>query len=312
MGGTPRAEGLAEAMRAEEEGQEDCWMGEGMAAVDKILERWRVSGGYEARVAWTGTDPETGEAWPHSCVPEAWLSADLRRKRVRLPTRRESMGFTAELRRKTLDIWEKEKQHPFITGIGDGTLPLEKFRYYMRQDYVFLIESCRAVGLAMAKAQDLEDMGWFARLLHETLNTEMSLHVEFSEEFGIAEEDLRSTKLSPTCLAYTRHLLATASFGSIGETAVALLPCWWGYSEIGRMLYDRGLPTSQPLYARWIEMYSSPEFADLAAWLRSFIDRTAPGRGADELRRWEETFFTSSRYEYMFWDAAYRLEEWPV
>ena len=91
MGGTRRAEGLAEAMRAEEEGQEDCWIWEGMAAVDKILERRRVSGGYEARVAWTGTDPETGEAWPHSWVPEAWLSADLRRKRVRLPTRRESM-----------------------------------------------------------------------------------------------------------------------------------------------------------------------------------------------------------------------------
>ena len=89
--GGPR--GIAEAMRVEdeEEGQEDCGMGEGMAAVDEILERRRVSGGYEARVAWAGTDPETGEAWPHSWVPEAWLSADLRRKRVRLPTRRESM-----------------------------------------------------------------------------------------------------------------------------------------------------------------------------------------------------------------------------
>ena len=86
-----RAEGLAEAMRVEEEGQEDGELGEGMAAVDEIWERRRVRGGYEARVAWVGTDPETGEAWPHSWVSEAWLSADLQRKRVRLPARRVSV-----------------------------------------------------------------------------------------------------------------------------------------------------------------------------------------------------------------------------
>ena len=86
-----RAEGLAEAMRVEEEGREEFGTGEDVAAVDEILERRRVRGGYEALVAWAGMDPETGEAWPHSWVPEAWLSADLRRKRVRLPARRESV-----------------------------------------------------------------------------------------------------------------------------------------------------------------------------------------------------------------------------
>ena len=108
------------------------------------------------------------------------------------------MGFSDELRQTVADMWDREKQHPFVTGIGDGTLEPERFRYYMRQDYVFLIDFCRAISLAVAKAEDVEDMGWFARLLHETLNTEMALHISFCEDFGIGEAELKSTEPSPT------------------------------------------------------------------------------------------------------------------
>lgn len=222
------------------------------------------------------------------------------------------MGFADELRRQGADIWDKEHRHPFVTGIGDGSLELDKFRYYMRQDYVYLIDFCRVLALAAAKAERVEDMGWFGMLLHETLNTEMALHVSFCEDFGISSDQLMNTQPSPTTVAYTRHLLQTAFSGSIGEIASVILPCSWGYSEIGRMLQDRGVPANQPLYARWIEMYSSEEFADLADRLRSFVDRTAQGCGESELQRMKEAFIVSSQYEYMFWDAAWRQEEWAV
>ena len=196
------------------------------------------------------------------------------------------MGFSDELRAKAAPIWDKEKQHPFITGIGDGTLSLDRFRYYMRQDYIFLIDFCRAISLAVVKAQSVEDMGWFARLLHETLNTEMSLHVSFCQDFGITEKDLRSTEATPTTLAYTGYLVQTAFSGGVGEIASAILPCSWGYSEIGQMLHDRGAPQDQPLYTRWIDMYSAPEFAELAEWLRAFLDRSALASGEMERGRW--------------------------
>ena len=222
------------------------------------------------------------------------------------------MRFSDKLRETGAPIWDQEKRHPFVTGIGDGSLGLDRFRYYMRQDYVFLVDFCRAISLAVAKARDIEDMGWFARLLHETLNTEMSLHRGFCQDLDITEADLRSTQASPTTFAYTRHLVQTAFSGSAGDIAAAILPCSWGYCEIGQMLHDRGLPADQPLYARWIEMYSSPEFAELTDWLRSFIDRTADESGQRALKQMEEVFIASSRFEYMFWDAAYRMEGWPV
>lgn len=222
------------------------------------------------------------------------------------------MGFSDELRQRAASTWDKEKAHPFVTGIGDGTLPLENFRYYMRQDYVFLIEFCRAISLAVAKARTLDDMGWFARMIHETLNMEMALHVSFCADFGISEEQLLNTYPSPTTWAYTRHMINTAHQGTVGETAAVILPCSWGYAEIGQTLYARGTPKDQPLYTRWIETYNSQEFADIADWLRSFVDKHAETAGASELEAMERAFKISSQYEYMFWDAAWRMEEWPV
>ena len=221
------------------------------------------------------------------------------------------MGFSDELRLKCAHIWDMEQRHPFVTGIGDGSLPLENFQYYMRQDYIFLVDFCRAISLTVAKTSTVEDMGWFARLLHETLNTEMALHVSFCADFGITEEELRATEASPTTLAYTNHLVQTAYSGGAGEAAAAILPCSWGYCEIGNMLASRAT-SPEPLYGRWIEMYDSAEFVELADWLRGFVDRMALESGAQGMAQMERIFTRSSQFEYMFWDAAYRLEGWPV
>jgi len=220
--------------------------------------------------------------------------------------------FSEILRGQASSIWEREHQHPFVTELGNGTLPLEKFQWYMRQDYIFLIEFSRVIAIAVAKAETLEDMGWFSRLLDETLNTEMALHVSFCEDFGITLEELLATKPAPTTVAYTNHMLQSAYSGGIAEAAATLLPCSWGYAEIGQTLEARGKPLDQPLYCRWIEMYSSPEFGELADWLRAFMDRTVVGMNDERRARLQEIFLRSSRYEYMFWDAAYRTEDWVV
>ena len=221
------------------------------------------------------------------------------------------MRFTEHLRQQTADLRRQVLQHPFVTGIGDATLPLEAFRFYMRQDYVFLIDYSRVLALAVAKADDLETMGRFAELLHETLNTEMALHRGFAAKFGISPDELENTQAAPGTRAYTQHLLTAAYGGDLADVTAAVLPCMWDYSDIGQTLAARGAPSPQPLYNEWIQMYAAPEFAALATWLRDLLDRLASGAGTDRQARLGRLFADSCRYEYLFWDMAYRQETWP-
>ena len=222
------------------------------------------------------------------------------------------MRFTEQLRRQTADLRLRVLEHPFVKGIGDGDLPLESFRFYMCQDYVFLVDYCRVLALAVARADDLETMGRFAGLLHETLNTEMDLHRGFAAKFGITARELEDTHGAPGTRAYTRHLLATAYAGDLADVTAAILPCMWDYSDIGRALAAQDTPSPQPLYNDWIQMYAAPEFGALAAWLRDLLDRLAGDETPTRRSRLSRLFAESCRYEYLFWDMAYRRETWPV
>ena len=114
------------------------------------------------------------------------------------------MSFMDDLEAKALPVRQAILNHPFVTGIGDGTLDVDKFRFYVRQDYLYLIDYARVIALAAARSPSLETMGWFARLLDGTLNVEMDLHRGYCAEFGITNEELEATPIAPTTMAYTR------------------------------------------------------------------------------------------------------------
>ena len=219
--------------------------------------------------------------------------------------------FTDRLRQKAAGIWEAQQQHPFVRAIGDGTLDVERLRFWLRQDYVFLLEYARLLGLAAARSQDLETMTRFAGLLKETLETEMSLHRGYADEFGISHEELERETPAPTTRAYTDFLLRVAATGDYAELVAALLPCMWAFSEIGQGLAMRPVPGGTR-YARWIAMYSSTEFAKLAEWCRQLLDRLAAGLPDRDLKKLEDTFLTSSRYEWQFWEMAWKMERWQI
>lgn len=214
--------------------------------------------------------------------------------------------LSARLRASAVEVWEAQHHHPFVTGLGDGTLDVERFKVWLRQDWLFLIEYARMLALGAARAADLPTMTRFAGLTRAVLEDEMSLHRSYAAQFGISESELLAERMLPTTQGYTDFLVRTASQGDFAELVAALLPCMWGYSELGLRLAERGRP-AETRYAAWIEMYASNDFAELAAWCRELTDRMD---GADR-GRMERAFATSSRYELAFWDMAWSGERWP-
>src|SRR5215472_2300254 len=119
--------------------------------------------------------------------------------------------FSERLRKKADDIWEAQHRHPFVRGIADGTLSLDRFKFWVRQDYLFLIDYARLLALAVARSADLQTMARFTELVTATLQTEMKLHRSFAGEFGISPQELEREPVAPKILAYTDFLLRMAA-----------------------------------------------------------------------------------------------------
>jgi thiaminase/transcriptional activator TenA len=218
--------------------------------------------------------------------------------------------FTDRLRAAADDLWQAQHAHPFVRGIGDGSLDGPRFAYWVRQDFRFLVEYCRLLALAAARAPDLDTLVRFADLLRSTAVTEMSLHRGLAAEMGISEADLPGEPMAPTTRAYTDFLLRTAALGDYAELCAALLPCMWAFSEIGLELAGGPRPADTHL-AAWIDSYADPGFAELAAWCRDLVDRLAEGAAPATHAAMEAAFVTSSRYELAFWEMAWVGERRP-
>jgi thiaminase/transcriptional activator TenA len=218
-------------------------------------------------------------------------------------------SFSAQLHEEATPIWEAIFRHPFLAGIIDGSLPLENFRYFVAQDYRYLEAFARAVALALAKAPD----GPAMRILSARVLTpiERPLHVRLFELVNLTIDEAEALEPAPVNLAYMNHMLSTAALGDTGTTAAALLPCPWSYHAIGERLTELGTPR-HPVYAEWASFYTSGMLAESTRAWRAAVDEAGAVAGAPLREAMRRAFMRSSHYEYLFWDAAYRREQWPV
>ena len=202
--------------------------------------------------------------------------------------------------------WHEYCHHEFVNRIGEGTLPIEAFRFYLEQDYIFLIHFSRAWALAVYKSDSIADMKWAADILHSTLHTEMELHVEFCARFGVRQKELESTREAQQNLAYTRYVLDKGLAGDIVDLYVALMPCVVGYAEIGlRLSLEYYAELSDNPYKEWIDMYSSEEYQQLAITSISHLERLARERGGNARnQQLIETFRESTVLEAGFWEMC--------
>jgi thiaminase/transcriptional activator TenA len=199
--------------------------------------------------------------------------------------------------------WQAYTCHRFVRELGAGALELESFRYYLIQDYVFLIHFARAWALAVYKSDTLEDMCQASATLNALLHQEMALHLRFCAGWGISQAQMETAPEAAANLAYTRYVLERGLSGDLLDLLVALAPCVAGYAEIGKTLASQATPSNP--YREWIASYAGEDYQCLSSAMLAQLERTAarlltPAREASCLR----TFRSATRLEVGFWDMA--------
>jgi len=206
-------------------------------------------------------------------------------------------------------IYDAILQHQFVTGLTDGSLPMDVFQHYVLQDAHYLRDFARALAITGAKATDDQSIVQFCTDAAGAIVVERSLHEGFIADFGLTPQDVAATPVLPTTRAYTSYLLAVAHQGSFAEAVSVVLPCYWIYARVGEALLERGSPN--PLYTKWIDTYGGDEFQAIVENVLTVVDALGESISGSERDRCIEHVVTTSKYEWMFWNAAWTKESWP-
>jgi thiaminase/transcriptional activator TenA len=224
-------------------------------------------------------------------------------------TRQGTMSFFERLKAEASAEWRAYTEHPFTTGMADGSLPEAAFRHYLVQDYLFLIEFARAYALSVYKSPSVADMREGAAGLSAILDVEMDLHVKLCAGWGLSPGDLERAPPAAEMLAYTRYVLDAGMRGDLLALKVALAPCVIGYAEIAtRLAMQPDAHAATNPYRVWIAEYAGAPYQEVAAKARAQLDHLAdlyvtPAREAELTAIFRE----ATRLEADFWAMGWRM-----
>ncbi|KAF3172339.1 hypothetical protein TWF788_009465 [Orbilia oligospora] len=206
------------------------------------------------------------------------------------------------------NTWKDYVNHDFVKSIANGTLSTEKFVWYLKQDYLFLVQFARAKALLTYKGTTLAQINDCANYLTGVIR-ESALHVKYCAELipGLTERDLQSTPEAPTTTAYTRYILDVGGNGDVAALMVSLISCSVGYQVAARNRENEesSVKTAQGnTFWRWVEEYASEGYAKEVQTQRDILEEMAGGFGMTQVEELVEIFRKVTEMERNFFSAA--------
>lgn len=203
-------------------------------------------------------------------------------------------------------IWKGYLAHPFVQGIADGSLAVDKFRFYLLQDYLYLFDYAKVFAQGVVKSREPEVMRTFAGYVESILGGEMNVHRGYMKRLGITEEQAETVKPSLSNLSYTAYMRAVAAEEGPAEIMAAVLSCALSYEYIAKWIVAN-YPDAEKheFYGEWVQSYASEGYAEENVRLTALMEKLAEGYSEQQLQHLTDIFVDCSRYEAMFWDMAW-------
>ncbi|KAJ8106334.1 hypothetical protein OPT61_g9606 [Boeremia exigua] len=201
--------------------------------------------------------------------------------------------------------WKEYTEHEFVRKMGDGSLPVENYKYYLIQDYLFLVQFARATALGAYKSSSLVDIGRSVQQV-VTLQEEIKLHIDFCREQGLSVRDIEEQEEDQATTAYTRYVLDIGQSQDWLALQVALLPCLIGYGIIAKRLFDDTDTLKEGRYWTWIQQYVDKEYVEAMARGSALIEEHAGKQSVARLAELAQIFIHATNMERGFWDMGMR------
>lgn len=220
-----------------------------------------------------------------------------------------STSWNQEAIERTKHIFATIVEDDFVKEMCTGTLPMEKFMWYTEQDKLYLDDYARSMALLSSRVPDIADTAQLMQFCESAAVAEQTLHEYFLARYPHSSGTL---KKSPACELYTGFLAKHAAFSSAEVAAASVLPCFWIYEAVGHHFADQLHLVANHPYARWLEMYVSAEYHDEVQRAVEMVDRLAANTTPEVREKMFEVYAKGCVMELMFWQSAYKMEQWPA
>ena len=218
------------------------------------------------------------------------------------------MNTVQKLLDASKDIWDAYNEHPFVLGIQNGTLSRDKFRFYIIQDYLYLMDYAKSFAVGIAKAKSAKTANLFAKYI-AVMNGELNVHSGYMGRLGITEDEVRRSKPSLDNLSYTSYMLRVAYDDGEAEILAAILSCAYSYEVIAKkMLAAAPDCVNDAFYGDWIRDYASQRYSDDNALLLDTLNELTRDYTPAQLEHLAEIFVVCSRYELAFWEMSWNMK----
>lgn len=216
------------------------------------------------------------------------------------------MSFARSLKEKSFDVWEACYRHPFVQELGQGVLDKEKFMFYLKQDYKYLLEYAKVFAIGVTKARGEQVMKNLS-LTQKAVLDEMDGHRAYMQRHGINLAEAEATRSSLFNKAYTANMISVGFQGELVELLMTVFPCAWSYHDFAiRLQHDYAGKLQDNYYKNWIDGYAGAEYQASFEWFFDAVDDLCRDKSAAELERLTELFRNSVEFEYLFWDMSYK------
>ena len=217
------------------------------------------------------------------------------------------MQWSEQAWKEAVPVYGRILDLDFVRELIDGTLSLEKFLFYIRQDALYLVGFGKALAGIAAKLDNVEHSQAFLAFAGECMAVERALHASY---LGNEQAPARIDP-SPTCLLYTSYILKQVYDAPLEVAMAAVLPCFWVYQKVGDHILATQCKKGNP-YQAWIDTYGGDDFAVAVQRAIAICDEVAASCTEARRQAMTEAFVVCTKMEWMFWDSAWKLETWPV